>query len=114
MSTAALKELIVRYGKVALGVHFSISTVSLVTCYTAVRKELPVDRLLQQVGLDGFVKLQDAEAVELTDTGARAAQGGAVVAAFILHKALFPLRVPITVAVTPVVYRLLRSASLLR
>eukprot|EP00927_Polykrikos_kofoidii_P030915 TRINITY_DN26594_c0_g1_i2.p2 TRINITY_DN26594_c0_g1~~TRINITY_DN26594_c0_g1_i2.p2 ORF type:complete len:136 (-),score=20.80 TRINITY_DN26594_c0_g1_i2:107-457(-) len=111
---ARLKELFLRYGKVGLGVHLCLSTISYGSCYLAVRRELPYDRLLQLVGVKGLVELDDAGTLETTEAGARAAAGGAAVAAYVLYKAIFPVRASVTIALTPVVARLLGRAAMVK
>ena len=87
-----LQDTLLRYGQVGLVVHFCLSSISLVSCYLAVRHQLPMDHLLELVG-----KQPEAQATE----GAKMGAGSSMVMAFVLHKALMPLRIPVTVAVTP-------------
>eukprot|EP00928_Gymnodinium_smaydae_P017081 TRINITY_DN16508_c0_g1_i1.p3 TRINITY_DN16508_c0_g1~~TRINITY_DN16508_c0_g1_i1.p3 ORF type:complete len:132 (+),score=38.88 TRINITY_DN16508_c0_g1_i1:74-469(+) len=125
-ASVRLQEAFLRYGKVGLGVHICLSTMSLGSCYYAVRRNLPMDEILRNVGLGDMLDRERAKAEakaqaqaqaqgdaasapELRDAaGALASAGGAAVAAFVLHKALFPVRVPVTLAVTPLVLRLMR------
>ncbi|CAE8623798.1 unnamed protein product [Polarella glacialis] len=120
-----LRETFLRYGKVGLVVHICLSSLSLVSCYTAVRCQLPVDRLLQAVGLGGDAtaptELTTGEMSVIAQSGAGVGEdsvdrfsaeasghmtaGSTAVVAFMLHKALMPLRVPITAAVTPLAAR---------
>mmetsp|Transcript_52053 Transcript_52053/g.63750 ORF Transcript_52053/g.63750 Transcript_52053/m.63750 type:complete len:112 (-) Transcript_52053:35-370(-) len=87
-----LQETLVRYGQVGLVVHFCLSSISLVSCYLAVRHQLPMDHLLEMVG---------RHPEEKPEEGSHLGAGSSMVMAFVLHKALMPLRVPVTVAVTP-------------
>ena len=165
-----LKELSVKYGKVGIGVHVSISVLSFSTCYLAIRNSVDVESVMQRFGLlkgnqDEQVaavahsieaaehnlesaehKIEDAFGIhrsqgdpshiqgglpstnegpesqisgvgrgaqvvleKVGETGATSAGlmggTGAVALAFLCNKALLPLRVPITVAVTPPVWR---------
>mmetsp|Transcript_113551 Transcript_113551/g.321561 ORF Transcript_113551/g.321561 Transcript_113551/m.321561 type:complete len:119 (-) Transcript_113551:97-453(-) len=99
-----LHETLLKYGKVGLVVHFSFSTLSLAGCYTAVCYQLPVERLLERIGLamdrpgDGGGDASVAPPAALT-------RGSSAMLAFVLHKTLFPVRAPITVALTPLVAR---------
>ena len=168
-----LKDLGVKYGKVGIGVHISISVLSFSTCYLAIKNSVDVESVLQRVGLfkgnqDEQVaavahtieaaehnlesaehKIEEAfgmqrshpdssdvqmglplatkgresqlsgagrgakEVLDITsgETGSTSAGlmggTGAVALAFLCNKALFPLRVPLTVAVTPPVWRFL-------
>lgn len=86
-----LQDTLMRYGQVGLVVHFCLSGISLVSCYLAVRHQLPMDHLLELVG----------KHPEETAEGSHLGAGSSMVMAFVLHKALMPLRVPVTVAVTP-------------
>ncbi|CAJ1369006.1 unnamed protein product [Effrenium voratum] len=85
-----LQETLLRYGQVGLVVHFCLSSVSLVSCFFAVRHQLPVEKLLDFVGASP--QNHDDSSLGL---------GSSMVMAFVLHKAIMPLRVPVTVAVTP-------------
>eukprot|EP00929_Paragymnodinium_shiwhaense_P091066 TRINITY_DN51111_c0_g1_i2.p2 TRINITY_DN51111_c0_g1~~TRINITY_DN51111_c0_g1_i2.p2 ORF type:complete len:111 (+),score=14.51 TRINITY_DN51111_c0_g1_i2:78-410(+) len=106
-ATKKLQELVVRYGKVGVGVHLTLSCCSIAGCYTAVSQNLPVDRILQQVGLSS------ASADDQGAGTSAATAGGTFVAAMVLHKAIMPLRIPVTLVVTPVVARILQRMSLL-
>eukprot|EP00931_Biecheleriopsis_adriatica_P108384 TRINITY_DN82696_c0_g1_i1.p1 TRINITY_DN82696_c0_g1~~TRINITY_DN82696_c0_g1_i1.p1 ORF type:complete len:118 (+),score=25.67 TRINITY_DN82696_c0_g1_i1:44-397(+) len=92
-----LRDTLLRYGKVGLVVHICLSSISLGSCYAAVRYQLPVDRWLEAVGASSGV-------AEKENTGALGA-GSAAMVAFVMHKAIMPLRVPLTVALTPLAAR---------
>ncbi|CAK8989105.1 unnamed protein product [Durusdinium trenchii] len=87
-----LQDTLMRYGQVGLVVHFCLSSISLVSCYLAVRHGEHVEQLLELVGKGHEEPSEHSQVV-----GA----GSSMVMAFVLHKALMPLRVPVTVAVTP-------------
>lgn len=178
-----LREMMAKYGKVAVGVHLSVSAICLTGCYVAIRSSVDVEGLLERVGLykgDKDVdvaniqaRLESVEgAVENVtgvhhlggafpirgqtspsdgstdehrvngssseeshgssrsasvggssiqrvgeENGSRAASlgssavkgGSAFALAFLCNKILFPVRVPVTLALTPRVWRLLKD-----
>lgn len=136
VSYASFKRLIDKYGKVALGVHLSVSVVSITCCYTAIKNNVDVGAVLQRVGLysDNIVKEEaedfqkfDAEGTENSSEAAHSkeenrqsavhsavAGGGALALAFLCNKALMPVRIPITVVLTPPVARLLARRNLFK
>ncbi|KAL2650293.1 hypothetical protein R1flu_018421 [Riccia fluitans] len=105
-----LKELINKYGKVAIAVHLTVSALSYTSCYVAIKNNVDVKELLQRVGLvssevrepddskDGPVipKIAGSKVLE---------EGGAFAVAFLCNKALIPVRVPLTVVLTPPIAR---------
>lgn len=150
-----LKQLTKKYGKVALGVHLSVSFLSTASLYFAISHNVDVNKLLERVGLaseeavehqaadlqvemdkfgipggprinhteqagtsgsdqtEGKV-LPGGESKDETKKGplggfsGKTVQGGSALALAVLaNKALFPIRVPITLALTPYVSRLL-------
>eukprot|EP00913_Durusdinium_trenchii_P016194 g15218.t1 len=97
-----LQDTLMRYGQVGLVVHFCLSSISLVSCYLAVRHGEHVEQLLELVGKgheDGRPRFGTPE--EPSEHSQVVGAGSSMVMAFVLHKALMPLRVPVTVAVTP-------------
>ncbi|KAG0477817.1 hypothetical protein HPP92_012536 [Vanilla planifolia] len=138
-----LRDLMKKYGKVALGVHFSVSAASITGLYVAIRNNVDVESLFEKFGISSSVppneshagmetvSNEDPAAVILdghdptrslpttTDQGDRpmwhrnrtaelaASSGGALALAIICNKALFPVRVPITIALTPPIARFL-------
>lgn len=147
-----LRELVKKYGTVALTVHFSVSTVSITGFYLAINNNVDVESLLEKVGLirdvpkdeekqqqipppssppspspppkletiydDAFVveessgdretKTEEIEPKKRNRTAELAASGGGALALAILcNKALFPIRAPLTVALTPPIARFL-------
>ncbi|KAG6761688.1 hypothetical protein POTOM_034917 [Populus tomentosa] len=137
MAAAAAKggrfrELLKKYGKVALGVHFSVSAVSITGLYIAIKNNVDVESLFDKWHLPGLSKqeptqqdLQELKSQDgfLENDGYNdrsmvvigeeketkrnrtaelvASTGGALTLAVLCNKALFPIRVPITIAVTP-------------
>ena len=137
------RELIKKYGKVALGVHFTVSAASVSGLYIAIKNNLDVESFLQNFHInpsppqppsepnpqaqtssssssspDGFVMEETngsqnqptvvVEEKKLNRTAELAAStGGALALAVLCNKALFPIRVPITIALTPPIARFL-------
>ncbi|KAL2937058.1 hypothetical protein RDABS01_020507 [Bienertia sinuspersici] len=135
-STGKFRELLKKYGKVGLGVHFSVSAASITGLYIAIRNNVDVDSLLQKVGM-GSVDVSTDQQSELpqhdteiitdlpsqssnsTKTRNRTAElaassGGAFALAILCNKALFPIRVPITIALTPPIARFLAKRNIIR
>lgn len=142
--SARMKELVKKYGKVALGVHFSVSFASIGGLYIAIKNNVDVEALFDKVGLSSGVtepenpdpSVGDPTAVILDDSsyesspssataqdgrGKRnrtaelaASSGGALAVAVLCNKALFPVRMPITIALTPPVARFLRRKNLIK
>lgn len=86
------KELLARYGSAYLLTSISFAAVSFAVCYAAVNAGLDVADLLSRVGL------------EPSGTSEKV---GTFALAYAAHKALSPVRFPPTVALTPVVAKLL-------
>lgn len=150
MAGGRFKELFKKYGKVALGVHFSVSAASITGLYVAVKNNVDVESLLEKVGMTGFSKGRESEennaapqpkpetttaktsdgflteeteirrdqAAEVKQRNRTAelaaSSGGALALAILLNKALFPVRVPITIALTPPVARFLARRQIFR
>ncbi|XP_051144485.1 uncharacterized protein LOC127260678 [Andrographis paniculata] len=132
------KELLMKYGKVGLGVHCSISAASITGLYIAIKSNVDVESLLQKLGMHSLDKYKDAAAnqeaseyVETTTTTASgsvndpaaqarnrtaelaASNGGALALALLINKALFPVRVPATLALTRPVARFLVKRNII-
>ncbi|XP_073106435.1 uncharacterized protein [Elaeis guineensis] len=144
--TGRMRELMKKYGKVALGVHFSVSGASITGLYVAIKNNVDVESLFQKVGLlnkdpsagstsssgaGGHPSSDRAVALDSCDAGAlpppvgvdkkrnrtaelAASSGGALALAILCNKALFPVRVPITIALTPPIARFLARRKLLK
>lgn len=137
------RELLRKYGKVALGVHFSVSAASITGLYIAIKNNVDVESLLHKVGmsgvstkdeqqdplnapstdsLDGFVMEQKPSSENQPPTVPKrnrtaelaATSGGALALAVLCNKALFPIRVPITIALTPPVARFLARRRIIK
>ncbi|KAL8540066.1 hypothetical protein ACS0TY_001596 [Phlomoides rotata] len=134
MATAKFKELMKKYGKVGLIVHCSISAVSISGLYIAIKNNVDVESMIEKVGLPSLAKdKKDSKTAEQNPEliGAdptmkndhslneknrtaelAASSGGALALAVLINKALFPVRVPITLAVTPPLARFLARRNI--
>ncbi|KAK1370352.1 hypothetical protein POM88_036444 [Heracleum sosnowskyi] len=123
MATSKFKELFKKYGKVALGVHLSVSAASVSSLYVAVKSNVDVESVFERFGI-GVAKENEELGGELTDSGEikkrnrtaelAASSGGALAVAVLCNKALFPVRVPITIALTPPISRFLARRRVLK
>lgn len=125
---ARFKELMKKYGKVGLVVHCSISAASISGLYIAINNNVDVESMIEKVGLPSLAKGKDSKTSEqntpeLTEadpvskernktTDLVASSGGALALAVLINKALFPVRVPITLAVTPPLARFLARRNI--
>ncbi|KAI3780991.1 hypothetical protein L2E82_10987 [Cichorium intybus] len=134
MAGGRFRELLKKYGKVALVVHCSVSAASITGLYIAIKNNIDVESamekirfkqlesVLEKVGMGGpkEVEVETAgfsqSAQESIDEVAKsrnrtaelaASSGGALALAVLCNKALFPVRVPITIALTPPIARFL-------
>lgn len=142
--TGRMRELMKKYGKVALGVHFSVSAASITGLYVAIKNNVDVGSLFQKVGLlnkdsaassssggapsgDPAVVLDSYDAPAPPPTPGEgeekkrnrtaelaASSGGALALAILCNKALFPVRVPITIALTPPMARFLARRKIVK
>lgn len=140
MAGGRFRELLKKYGKVALGVHFSVSAASITGLYVAVKNNVDVEAMLEKIGMPGLSKQEGDEIPNLPQQNPQvisadgfvieepfnqdgvappptkqrnrtaelaASSGGALAVAILLNKALFPVRVPITLGLTPPIARFL-------
>ncbi|KAK6120866.1 hypothetical protein DH2020_045393 [Rehmannia glutinosa] len=132
MVAGRFKELVKKYGKVGLGVHFSVSAASITGLYIAVKSNVDVESMLEKVGMPSLSKEKDNNSSDLPSENPEtiidrtvekernrtaelvASSGGALALAVLLNKALFPVRVPITFALTPPVARFLARRNLFK
>ncbi|XP_010555218.1 PREDICTED: uncharacterized protein LOC104824759 [Tarenaya hassleriana] len=119
--TTRLKEIVKKYGKVALGVHLSVSGISISGLYIAIKSNVDVESLFEKYNLPGFSTKENPNPNPVSDSPSAegdgksknkttelvASTGGALGLAILCNKALFPIRVPITMAVTPPLARFL-------
>ena len=122
MAGGRFRELMKKYGKVAIGVHVSVSAVSIGGLYVAIKNNVDVEAILEKFHMGAA---SDQQNPNPTDEGAlpppnnktaqlAASAGGAFTLAILCNKALFPLRVPITVALTPPVARFLARRNIVK
>lgn len=140
-SGSRFKELLKKYGKVAIGVHCSVSAASVTGLYLAIKNNVDVESLFDKLRLPGLSKEQKSqnpspqlanpdgslmeqsmekstvviEEKQKNRTAELAAStGGALALAFICNKALIPVRVPITIALTPPIARFLARRKIIK
>ncbi|KAL8223955.1 hypothetical protein R6Q57_019430 [Mikania cordata] len=132
MAGGRFRELLKKYGKVALGVHLSVSAASITGLYVAIKNNVDVESalekvrfkqlesILDKVGMGGPKQESEAQ-VSNPEMKPRnrtaelaASSGGALALAVLCNKALFPIRVPITIAVTPPIARFLARRQIIK
>ncbi|KAI3774277.1 hypothetical protein L1987_48825 [Smallanthus sonchifolius] len=130
MAGGRFRELLKKYGKVALGVHLSVSGASITGLYVAIKNNVDVESalekvrfkqlesILEKVGMGGPKEELEGEVPEMKARNrtaeVAASSGGALALAFLCNKALLPVRVPITIAVTPPVARFLARRRIIK
>lgn len=117
MGGGRFKELLKKYGKVALGVHFSVSAASIGGLYVAIKNNVDVESIFAKWHLPGISKEDNPdESKNKKNWTAELATstGGALALAVLCNKALFPIRVPITIALTPPIARFLARRRLIK
>ncbi|KAF5752007.1 hypothetical protein HS088_TW02G01027 [Tripterygium wilfordii] len=125
-----VKQFLKKYGGVAVGVHASVSAFSIAGLYIAIKNNIDVNSYLEKWNVPGFSKdpqphptqpenegfperltNQSTDVFESKETDRTAeiakSAGGALALAFLCNKALFPIRAPITLVLTPPVTRFL-------
>ncbi|MED6159346.1 hypothetical protein PIB30_041500 [Stylosanthes scabra] len=140
MAGGRFRELVKKYGKVAVGVHCSVSAASIAGLYVAIRNNVDVESLLEKFHMGTVsdkqnpnsdnpnpnssssvdsvdsvvVNVDEGEQKPKSKTAQLAASaGGAFTLALLCNKALFPVRVPITVMLTPPIARFLRNRKII-
>ncbi|XP_061359719.1 uncharacterized protein C106.07c [Gastrolobium bilobum] len=124
------RELLKKYGKVALGVHCGVSAVSVTGLYVAIRNNVDVEAILEKFHMGAVSDKEnpnpnpnpnpdpsgDDASVPVKNRTAQLATsaGGAFTLAILCNKALFPVRVPITVALTPPIARFLARRNIVK
>ncbi|CAI8613336.1 unnamed protein product [Vicia faba] len=124
MAGGRFRELLKKYGKVAIGVHCSVSAASVTGLYVAIRNNVDVEAILEKFHLSAASSEEnpnpnsdsDSSAVPVKSRTAQmaASAGGAFTLALLCNKALIPVRVPITVALTPPIARFLARRNILK
>ncbi|XP_062021642.1 uncharacterized protein LOC133738194 [Rosa rugosa] len=129
MAGGRFRELLKKYGKVALGVHCSVSAASIAGLYVAIKNNVDVESLIDK--LPNLNPLKNSHEEKPTSENGpstavveerkrnrtaelAATSGGALALAFLCNKALFPIRVPITLAVTPPLAKFLARRRLIK
>ncbi|KAB2091835.1 hypothetical protein E1A91_A03G225300v1 [Gossypium mustelinum] len=141
-SGGRFKQFLKKYGKVALGVHFTVSGVSITGLYVAIKNNVDVESLFDKLHLPGFSNDQKNQNPPSQSTESdgflieepigekstavvgekqrnrtaelAASTGGALALAVLCNKALIPVRVPITVALTPPIARFLAKRRIIK
>ncbi|KAI3499312.1 hypothetical protein L1887_35107 [Cichorium endivia] len=137
MAGGRFRELLKKYGKVALGVHFSVSAASITGLYVAIKNNVDVESalehvrfkqlesILEKVGMGGPKEEVEGEVLNTSQSNQEvkprnrtaelaASSGGALALAVLCNKALFPVRVPITVALTPSIAKFLARRQIIK
>ncbi|CAN0845840.1 hypothetical protein LINGRAHAP2_LOCUS4221 [Linum grandiflorum] len=133
MAGGRFREILKKYGKVALGVHFSVSAASVSGLYVAIRNNVDVEKVFDKLHLPALSSSKDEESSTVSDPNQpgvpveektksgrnrvaelAASSGGAFAVALLFNKALFPIRVPITIALTPAVAKALARRGMIR
>jgi len=124
-----LRELFSKYGKVGLGVHMSVSAISIAGLYVSIQNNVDVESLLARIGLPSHSKEvldEDSGAAieemqsekptkgKLESSELLTSSGGALALAVLCNKVLFPVRVPITIVLTPPIARFLARRKLIK
>lgn len=113
------RQLIRKYGKVALGVHFSVSAVSITGLYIAIKNNVDVESVLEKFHMGTASDKDDTQEKPQNQSRNRTAElaastGGTIALALLFNKALFPVRVPITIALTPPIARFLARRNIIK
>ncbi|KAK7256321.1 hypothetical protein RIF29_29763 [Crotalaria pallida] len=134
MATGRFRELVRKYGKVAVGVHVSVSAASIAGLYVAIKNNVDVETLLEKFHMGAVsdptndshasptadpdsssaAVLADAAGAKNRTAQLAASAGGAFTLALLCNKALLPVRVPITVALTPPIARFLARRNIIK
>ncbi|KAF7841261.1 DUF1279 family protein [Senna tora] len=133
MAGGRFRQIVKKYGKVAVGVHCSVSAVSITGLFVAIKNNLDVESVLEKfhLGAVSSEEKNDTTTPAIPDTPASApsvtqekkrnrtaelaaSTGGAFTLALLCNKALFPIRVPITIALTPPVARFLARRNIIK
>ncbi|KAK9944182.1 hypothetical protein M0R45_009760 [Rubus argutus] len=133
MAGGRFRELLRKYGKVALGVHCSVSAASVAGIYVAIKNNVDVESVIEKIMDLNPLKTSTGSAPEDKPTSENgpstavveerkrnrtaelaASSGSALALAFICNKALLPIRVPITLAVTPPLAKFLARRRLIK
>ncbi|KAJ9189544.1 hypothetical protein P3X46_000824 [Hevea brasiliensis] len=132
MAGGRFRELLRKYGKVALGVHFSVSTASIslfdkwhlpgISTKDSNHSNPPSQQQQEVKSDDGLVTEEREKSTSVEEEVKKrnrtaelaSSAGGALALAVLCNKALFPIRVPITIALTPPVARFLARRGIIK
>lgn len=142
MASVRFREIMKKYGKVALVVHCSVSAASTSGLYIAIKNNVDVESVLEKFHLGATSPKEDdtkltippsdgdrssdfydtppppppvtEEKQKNRTTELLASTGGAFTLALLCNKALFPIRVPITIALTPPIARFLARRNIMK
>ena len=92
LSTTTAKELLSRYGVAYLATSIPLAALSFALCYLLVSSGFPVDELLQKINIEVNANSETATNVAV---------------AYAIHKATSPIRFIPTVALTPIVAKVI-------
>ncbi|RZF38540.1 hypothetical protein LSTR_LSTR006135 [Laodelphax striatellus] len=95
-----LKRAVKEYGTTVIVFHISISLMSLGICYLAVSGGLNMNSMLETIGLHGSSDVTT--------------EASLLIVAYAVHKVLAPIRIGITLLVTPLIVRYLRKKNILK
>ncbi|KAI9124061.1 hypothetical protein K1719_005361 [Acacia pycnantha] len=141
MAGGRFRQIVKKYGKVAVGVHCSVSAVSITGLFIAIKNNVDVESVLERFHMGG-VSPKDDDGKPIIPSGEgdgssvfhetpasapvtqektrnqtaelAASSGGAFALALLCNKALFPIRVPITIALTPPIARFLARRNIIK
>lgn len=142
MAGGRFREIVKKYGKVAIGVHCSVSAASITGLFLAIKNNVDVESVLEKFHM-GAISPKDEEVKTHTIPSGEAdgssvfgetpssapvneekkrnrtadlaaSTGGAFTLALLCNKALFPIRVPITIALTPPIARFLARRNIIK
>ncbi|KAK9811822.1 hypothetical protein WJX72_010864 [[Myrmecia] bisecta] len=112
--SSRVRDLFKKYGKVGVGVHLTIYAATLAGCYAAAESKLDVGQLLIKYGLMSDKEVKDDASPEqrgwLANTLTHS--GSSLAVAFLCTKALLPVRVPLTLTLTPMVARAIQRRKI--
>ncbi|KAK9791861.1 hypothetical protein WJX73_006931 [Symbiochloris irregularis] len=105
-----IRTLMRKYGKIGLATHLSIYAATFSGFYYAAESKMNITEHLQQYGLlSGQDVADEADPQKRGWLAETLTHGGSSLAlAFLCTKATLPVRVPLTVAITPAIARALR------
>ena len=117
---STIREIVKKYGKVGLGVHLCVSGASVAALYVAIRNNVGVESILYKFPTIGTRNpssrdddVQDKEeSTRIRMAELAASTSGALALAVLCNKALFPVRAPITVVLTPPIARFLARRNI--